>query len=146
MWQKLFKDRTCYRSYSFYGSRQLSFYDRSLSDEWAKAGFFYKKNSDTVICFCCGIKLKYRREHVDPLMEHWKLNQNCRFLNENYSLPSEPLYQYGICLICQENVIDVIFMTCLHAYACINCAVRLQRCCFCKKNLSPIDKKKFYLG
>jgi hypothetical protein len=46
----------------------------------AKAGFFYTNKSDTVTCFVCGISIKDWLETDDPITEHIRFKNNCKFI------------------------------------------------------------------
>ena len=46
----------------------------------AEAGFFYSGFGDIVICAFCGLTLNKWLPNDDPITEHRKFNQDCKFL------------------------------------------------------------------
>ena len=46
----------------------------------AAAGFIYEGNGDEVRCVCCQIKLEGWEKGDDPVEEHRRMSERCRFV------------------------------------------------------------------
>ncbi|XP_060566813.1 baculoviral IAP repeat-containing protein 8-like [Ruditapes philippinarum] len=46
----------------------------------ARAGFYYTKEADIVVCFRCGVKLSQWEPHDNPSTEHLKWSPNCKYM------------------------------------------------------------------
>ena len=76
-----------YRKYKSYNKRLSTFFERfwpvSLNQDnfkMAEAGFFYSGFGDIVICAFCGLSLNKWLPNDDPITEHRKFNQDCKFV------------------------------------------------------------------
>ena len=76
-----------YPKYKSYNKRLSTFFERfwpvSLNQDnfkMAEAGFFYSGFGDIVICAFCGLTLNKWLPNDDPITEHRKFNQDCKFL------------------------------------------------------------------
>ena len=76
-----------YPKYKSYNKRLTTFFERfwpvSLNQDnfkMAEAGFFYSGFGDIVICAFCGLTLNKWLPNDDPITEHRKFNQDCKFL------------------------------------------------------------------
>ena len=76
-----------YPKYKSYNKRLTTFFERfwpvSLNQDnfkMAEAGFFYSGFGDIVICAFCGLTLNKWLPNDDPITEHKKFNQDCKFL------------------------------------------------------------------
>ena len=76
-----------YPTYECYNKRLATFFERfwpvSLNQDnfkMAEAGFFYSGFGDIVICAFCGLSLNKWLPNDDPITEHRKFNQDCKFV------------------------------------------------------------------
>ena len=76
-----------YTKYKSYNKRLSTFFERfwpvSLNQDnfkMAEAGFFYSGFGDIVICAFCGLSLNKWLPNDDPITEHIKFNQDCKFV------------------------------------------------------------------
>ena len=76
-----------YPKYTSYNKRLSTFFERfwpvSLNQDnfkMAEAGFFYSGFADIVICAFCGLSLNKWLPNDDPITEHRKFNQDCKFV------------------------------------------------------------------
>lgn len=58
----------------------------------AQAGFYYAKNGDEVVCYCCAQRKRNWHESDNPMDVHRELNPNCRFLIHNAEV-NVPIHQ-----------------------------------------------------
>lgn len=66
----------------------------------AEGGFIYLKQSDTIVCAFCGIKLSLQALIESPILNHQKLSPNCPFLSEKPPLEepgNEPKIGEDVC-------------------------------------------------
>ena len=92
---------TLYPQYQVYENRLNTFIDRSwpislFQNEvtLAEAGFFYSGNGDIVICAFCGIHLYRWLPKDDPLTEHKKFNNICKFVSLFQDIDNQSTIQY----------------------------------------------------
>ena len=78
---------SAYPEYENYEKLLKTFFDRfwpisTYQNEtmMAKAGFFYPGFGDIVTCAFCGINLHKWLPHDDPIIEHKKYNNDCKFI------------------------------------------------------------------
>ena len=76
-----------YPKYKIYNKRLSAFFERfwpvPLNQDnfkMAEAGFFYSGFADIVICAFCGLSLNKWLPNDDPITEHRKFNQDCKFV------------------------------------------------------------------
>ena len=84
---EVFWSPSVYPKYKSYNKRLSTFFERfwpvSLNQDnfkMAEAGFFYSGFGDIVICAFCGLTLNKWLPNDDPITEHRKFNQDCKFL------------------------------------------------------------------
>jgi len=121
-------------------------YPWNLDYPWAtmvEAGFF--RSEHMITCYYCGLSISLDgwQRHMDPKEVHQRLFPQC-FLNV---LRQKPPTQYQPddlendvrqCLICVENLANIVSLTCLHVIGCIRCTSRLRKCPLCSKPLDDI--------
>ena len=80
-------DTTCYDNTDvmYYKDRLQTFEHwprQIIPDKFrlAKAGFYYRGETNKVTCFACGIQLKHWERTDDPLTEHNKWSPNCIYM------------------------------------------------------------------
>ena len=56
----------------------------------AKAGLFYSRYGDIVICAFCGIHLYRWLPNDDPFTEHKKFSKNCKFISLFQDINHQP--------------------------------------------------------
>ena len=69
----------------YYKNRLLTFatYPKQMiPDKYqlARAGFYYTKEGDIVICFQCRVKVSAWERHDNAFAEHYKWSPNCHYL------------------------------------------------------------------
>ena len=102
---------TLYPQYQVYENRLNTFIDRSWPISLyqnevtlAEAGFFYSGNGDIVICAFCGIHLYRWLPKDDPLTEHKKFNNICKFVTLFQDINNQSSNQYHGLLIKIKSV------------------------------------------
>ena len=92
---------TLYPQYQGYENRLNTFIDRSWPISLyqnevtlAEAGFFYSGNGDIVICAFCGIHLYRWLPKDDPLTEHKKFHNICKFVSLFQDIDNQSTIQY----------------------------------------------------
>ena len=84
---EVFWSPSVHPKYKSYNKRLSTFFERfwpvSLNQDnfkMAEAGFFYSGFGDIVICAFCGLSLNKWLPNDDPISEHRKFNQDCKFV------------------------------------------------------------------
>ncbi|XP_077293435.1 putative inhibitor of apoptosis [Arctopsyche grandis] len=159
-----------HQKYANFHDRMKTFEDWPVSlpvkpVDLAKAGFFYKGNSDKCCCFYCDSVIKCWVSGDDPWEEHARWNPSCVFLHtvkdekfikavqKKYSSKtSQPLEiedinaeeipevdEQSSCKICFQDRRSICFLPCGHILSCANCAFAVSKCPACR---TVIEKRQ----
>lgn len=130
-------------------------------DDFIDTGLFYTGNGDKVICFSCGLGLKDWETGDNPLTEHARWTEGCRYLDHvkgerfvdsvKQSFEEPKIIQAeneeqkeesdrNRCVICLGNEKQLfVFIPCGHMVACGPCSYGMDKCPMCR---ATIDKKQ----
>lgn len=132
--------------------------------ELAEAGLFYSGQSDSTICFSCGLELSQWEPNDNAWVEHKKhAKEECDFLKINHKTvklnvekmakveklqkvedtcikrDESPKVEFeALCKICLEGKSSVIFLPCRHVAVCGQCVFGIAKDCpICR---TPIEE------
>ena len=95
---------SAYPNYENYEKRLNTYFERfwpvSIRQNgmmMAKAGFFYRGFGDIVTCSFCGVSLHKWLQNDDPVAEHRKFNENCKFIRllQDVNIPRDSRKKYS---------------------------------------------------
>ena len=138
-------------------------------EDLADAGFFYTGTGDHVTCFYCGGCLIDWEETDTPWEQHAIWYSNCQFIKlikgveyvervlksklemlncfdvtcgkkEQTITQIHDKDENFICKICYNRNKNTVFMPCGHIFACMQCALSIVKCPYCKSTISKIMK------
>lgn len=150
-----------YSNYITFEARYETFVNWILSmkqkpKDCAEAGFFYICKGDKLVCYHCGIGLMNWEDEDIPREEHKRWSPDCYHVqnqdnlisanigeHENPSTPAGPSSGQvvsSICLKCEENKPDIVFLPCLHITTCNNCYPSVTTCPTCQEDRTGIQR------
>lgn len=113
------------------------------------AGFFYTGKGDVVMCFSCGITVKYWDVTTDdPWIRHTSEQSRlhaCEFLRVHGKKEKEqrlePIEMVATnadskCKICLQQELQIAFLPCKHMSTCESCSLSLSKCIICRSEIS----------
>lgn len=114
-------------------NRIQTFSDAFLGKQWAVAGFFQSNNLEQYQCYYCGIIKKELPRICDCVwLAHYHWNPFCDFISLKKGVPQPiPL----LCLICLENIRNILTFPCCHVAVCETCIVSLRNSCIICRNI-----------
>ncbi|XP_015783857.1 baculoviral IAP repeat-containing protein 7-A-like [Tetranychus urticae] len=129
--------------------------------ELAQAGFLFIGETDTVVCFHCGIHIQNWIPDDDIWVAHAICSPWCTYLYIKCGISFirsclkaqtvkrsdtpllEPSNNRYVCKVCLEKEVGVCFYPCEHTVTCINCAPGIASCPICRSKIIGVFKLKF---
>lgn len=111
--------------------------------DMALAGFYYTGQSDSVLCFYCGIGLGVWMPNDVPISEHL-IHSPCAFAKLHKTIPhsadqdKKGMNQHNNCGICDSAPKNIILIPCRHLYTCTLCTFSVENCPLCRSNITKI--------
>ncbi|XP_015782268.1 baculoviral IAP repeat-containing protein 3-like [Tetranychus urticae] len=129
--------------------------------ELAEAGFLFAGQTDTVVCFHCGIHIRNWIPEDDAWIAHAICAPWCTYLYLKCGISFirsclkvqpikrsdtpllEPSNARYVCKVCLEKEVGVCFYPCEHTVTCIDCAPGIASCPICRAKITGVFKLKF---